>query len=129
MAQGDIKKGGNVDDLEVEVTSPGNIDDLTVGDAVVLVAAYEIALSQDVACRIFGQVTSINPGTGIITVRYRGLCTFVYDGPPPFIDGKKGVELSTEPGFAGRVRSPNVDTGAGIVIGVDEGEETVDVIL
>lgn len=128
MAKGDIKRGGNVDDLEIEVDSP-DINDLTVGDAVVLLGPYEVSLSQDVGRRIFGQVTTINPGTGEIQVRYRGLCTFGYTGLRPFVDGLKGVEFSTEPGSAGRVQSPNVSSGAGIAIGLDEDAKTVDVLL
>lgn len=127
MPKGDIGKG-NKESLEV-VMSSVEVNDMKVGDAVVLVGNYDCALSQDLSKPIFGQVAKINPGTGEIDVRYVGLCQFTYDGEPPRVDGRLGVELSTEPGFAGRVTRPNVGAGKGIVVAVDTDANTVDVLL
>lgn len=127
MAKGDIQKGANAEDFIIEVESPSDASNLVVGDAVVLTGPYEVARSLDIGRPIFGQVQSINPGTGAIGIRYAGLCTFAYDGPAPFIDGLKGVEISNI--VEGRVTAPNTSPGSGIVVGVDETAKTVDVIL
>lgn len=130
MAKGDISKGGRPEDFLIEVESPSDIDNLVVGDAIILTGAYEVARSLEVGRPIFGQIANINPGTGAVDVRYAGLCTFAYDGEiAPFIDGLKGVELSSEPGGEGRVTKPNTSPGYGVVVSVDEDAKTVDVIL
>ena len=127
MAKGDIKKGGNVDDFEVIMNS-AEVDQMKVGDAVVLIGNYECGLSQDVGKPIFGQVTKINLGNGDIDVRYRGLCVFTYTGPtPPIVNGRLGVEISSA--IAGHVQRPNVNAGKGLVVSVDTEAKTVDVLL
>ncbi len=127
MAKGDISKGQRVEDLIIEVEGPPSPTTLVVGDAVVLTGPYQVAHSLDIGRPIFGQVASINPGTGAIYVRYAGLCTFAYDGLVPFIDGRKGVEISMF--VEGHVTKPNTSPGYGVVVSVDETAKTVDVIL
>lgn len=128
MPQGDIQKGGNVDDMEIKLQSSEAIE-IQPGNAVALTGSFQCGLSHNSGHQIFGQVTAVNPGTGEITVRYRGLCVFPYVGTNPFVTGRTGVEFSPEGSQVGRVQAAQSGAGAGTVIGIDEDAKTVSVLL
>ncbi len=128
MPQGDIQKGQNIDDLEIKLQSSQAVE-IQPGDAVALTGSFECGLSHHSGRCVFGQVTGVNPGTGEITVRYRGLCVFSYVGNKPFVNGRTGVEFSPEGSQMGRVQAAQSGAGAGIVIGIDEDAKTVSVIF
>lgn len=99
---------------------------IKVGDAVVLTGDYQVKITGKDFRPIFGQVANLGNGRQI-SVSVRGVCVFKYEGVPPRVNGRDGIEPS--PTVGGLVAATTSGSGRGINLAVDKENKKVHVLL
>ena len=126
MAYGDV--GGPATELIITCKTPsfGTVR-LAKGDAVKLTGAYTVDNATDAEDIVFGQaLTAAMENDVAIPVKVRGICSFLYTGTAPTVDGSAGILTSAT---HGKVKAPATGNGEGLNLKVDTTTTTIEVLL